>query len=91
MHSIVTQVCGLCGETAQRQGRIETRSMSIPNLANKDKKNYLIHQLYVRQDFDECLKVIENVLEESGNLCEYALFTKALIKRHNGAKTAFEF
>lgn len=56
------------------------------NIQNKDRKNYLIHQLYVRHDFDECLKLIEQVLEESDNLCEYALFTKALIKRHNGGK-----
>ncbi len=39
------------------------------------------------QDFDECLKLIEQVLEESDNLCEFALFNKALIKRHNGETT----
>ena len=53
-------------------------------LQNKDKRNYLIHQLYVRQDFEECLKLIDDVLESSENLCEYALYTKALIKRHHG-------
>jgi Bardet-Biedl syndrome 4 protein len=53
-------------------------------LQNKDKRNYLIHQLYVRQDFEECIKLIDEVLEDSENLCEYALHTKALIKRHNG-------
>ena len=40
------------------------------------------------QEFDECLKLIDQVLEESNNLCEYALFTKALIKRHRGAVLA---
>eukprot|EP00798_Chlamydomonas_sp_ICE-L_P026319 gene26319-17414_t len=51
---------------------------------NKDKRNYKIQQLYVRQDFDECLKLIESVLDETSDLCEYALFTKALIMRQRG-------
>lgn len=41
---------------------------------------------YGSQDFDECLALIEQVLGETENLCEYALFTKALIKRQNGAR-----
>uniref|UniRef100_A0A7S2QUY1 Uncharacterized protein n=1 Tax=Chlamydomonas chlamydogama TaxID=225041 RepID=A0A7S2QUY1_9CHLO len=53
-------------------------------IQNKDKKNYMIHQLYVRQEYDECLKLIEQVLQETDNLCEHALYTKALIKRQRG-------
>ncbi|KAJ9508090.1 hypothetical protein QJQ45_021437 [Haematococcus lacustris] len=48
------------------------------------KKNYKINQLYVRQDFDECLKLIEEVLRDTENLSEFALFVKALIKRQQG-------
>lgn len=40
------------------------------------------------QEFVECQKLVDSVLEESNNLCEYALFTKALIKRHNGGGRA---
>lgn len=54
------------------------------HLFQKDKKNYLIHQLYVRQDFEECLKVIEDALQETEGLCEYALYVKALIQRQRG-------
>ncbi|KAL6765320.1 Bardet-Biedl syndrome protein 4 [Haematococcus lacustris] len=48
------------------------------------KKNYKINQLYVRHDFDECLKLIEEVLRDTENLSEFALFVKALIKRQQG-------
>ncbi len=36
------------------------------------------------QEFDECLKLIDTVLEETEGLCEYALYVKALIKRQRG-------
>uniref|UniRef100_A0A7R9VKW0 Uncharacterized protein n=1 Tax=Chlamydomonas euryale TaxID=1486919 RepID=A0A7R9VKW0_9CHLO len=51
---------------------------------NNDRSNQQIHTLYVRQEFDDCLKLIERVLRETDNLCEYALFTKALIQRQRG-------
>lgn len=36
------------------------------------------------QELDECLKLIEVVLEETEGLCEFALYVKALIKRQRG-------
>lgn len=51
---------------------------------HKDKKNYMINQLYVRQELEECVKLIDQVLEETDGICEYALYTKALIKRQKG-------
>lgn len=38
-----------------------------------------------RQEFDECLKLIDQVLVDTENLCEYAIYVKALIKRQRGA------
>jgi hypothetical protein len=40
------------------------------------------------QDFDECLKLIEQVLQETDGLCEFALYVKALIKRQRGEQLA---
>ena len=66
----------------------------------KERQNWLIHILYVRQDFEECLEVIEKLLAKTNGLCEYAIFVKgmhscinqihltsnisALIMRHRG-------
>ena len=83
-------------------------------MQQRDKKNYLIHVLFVRQacdslclfhmvrpplanlheadqacfaaaqEFEECLKLIEQVLEDTDGLCEYAIYVKALIRRQRG-------
>lgn len=53
-------------------------------VSEKERRNWLIHQLYVRQDFKECLKVIEEQLEICKGLCEYAIYVKALILRQQG-------
>lgn len=50
----------------------------------KEKRNWLIHLLYVRKDFAECLKIIEEQLKLCKGLCEYAIYVKALIKRQKG-------
>jgi Bardet-Biedl syndrome 4 protein len=50
----------------------------------RERRNYHIHRLYVRQEHKECLAVIEEVLGEFGGLCEYPIYVKALIKRHEG-------
>ena len=46
--------------------------------------NWLIHSLYLQQDFPSCLRVIDSVLSDTGGQCEYAIYTKALIKRQQG-------
>lgn len=48
------------------------------------KKNWLIHQLYIRQEFHECLKVIDAQLLECKGMCEYPIYVKALIRRQQG-------
>jgi Bardet-Biedl syndrome 4 protein len=51
---------------------------------DKEKRNWLIHLLFVRHDYSECLKVIEQQLEVCQGLCEYAIYVKALILRQRG-------
>lgn len=46
-----------------------------PNV--REKRNWLIHLLYVRRDFDQCLSVIEEQLAES-QLSEYPLYIKGI-------------
>ena len=41
------------------------------------------------QEYDECLKHIEKILEETEGLCEYAIYVKALILRQRGAGLHF--
>ncbi|KAL0031773.1 hypothetical protein WJX79_006669 [Trebouxia sp. C0005] len=48
------------------------------------KNNFLIHQLFLRQDLDECLSLIEASLADSQGVAEYALYIKALIHRQKG-------
>lgn len=48
------------------------------------RRNWLIHALYIRGEFAECLKVIEAALSECKGLCEYPLYVKALIRRQQG-------
>ena len=50
----------------------------------RQKRNYLIHLLYVRKEYSECLDVIEDTLAQVNQLAEYPLYVKALILRHNG-------
>jgi Bardet-Biedl syndrome 4 protein len=55
---------------------------SVVNL--KEKLNWLIHVLFMRQEYDECLRIIEDMLHESKGRSEYALYAKALILRVKG-------
>lgn len=50
----------------------------------REKVNWLIHHQYVRQDYDICLKTIEEHLKECQGLSEYPIYVKALIKRQRG-------
>lgn len=50
-------------------------------------RNWLIHQLYIRQEYEECLKVIEVSLEECKGAAEYPIYVKALIRRQQGKVT----
>lgn len=51
----------------------------------RERRNWLIHVLYVRQEYSNCLQVIEAQLRETEGTCEYALYVKGLLKRLEGA------
>ncbi|KAK7199944.1 Bardet-Biedl syndrome 4 protein [Novymonas esmeraldas] len=51
----------------------------------RERRNWLIHLLYVRQEYSNCLQVIEAQLRETEGTCEYALYVKGLLKRLDGA------
>ena len=53
----------------------------------RQKRNYLIHLLYVRKEFDECLLLIEDTLKQVNQLAEYPLFVKGHIYRQRGKIT----
>jgi len=61
-----------------------TKEWSPMSDVEKERRNWLIHTLFARHDFEECLKVIEHQLSMCQGLCEYAIYVKALIKRHHG-------
>ena len=44
----------------------------------------MIHILFIRQEFDDCLKLIDDMLDNTKEKSEYALFVKAMILRING-------
>lgn len=64
--------------------QMKTQVFSAQAINSKDKLNWLVHVLFLRQDFDECLKIIESMLDESQGRSEYANFLKALILRIKG-------
>jgi len=48
------------------------------------RKNWQIHLAYVHSNYGECLRLIEEELHHYNGLCEYPIFVKALIMRHQG-------
>ena len=59
-------------------------SSSSASSTSTIKANWLIHTLYTQQDFPACLRTIDSVLQDTAGQCEYAIYTKALIKRQQG-------
>ncbi|CBZ26079.1 conserved hypothetical protein [Leishmania mexicana MHOM/GT/2001/U1103] len=53
--------------------------------AIRERRNWLIHLLYVRQEYSNCLQVIEAQLRETEGTCVYALYVKGLLKRLEGS------
>eukprot|EP00347_Sterkiella_histriomuscorum_P003243 403365040 len=63
--------------------------MKKPNFSNqpinkREKINWYIHVLFIKQQYDDCLKLIDDQLNESQEKSEYALYVKALILRIKG-------
>ncbi|KAM8780837.1 BBSome complex member BBS4 isoform 2-T2 [Rhynchonycteris naso] len=49
-----------------------------------EKQNWLIHMHYIRKDYESCKAVINEQLQETEGLCEYAIYVQALIFRLEG-------
>jgi Bardet-Biedl syndrome 4 protein len=50
----------------------------------KEKDNWLLHQMFIRHEYDSCLKKIDEILGDPNDKSEYALFIKAMILRIKG-------
>ena len=64
--------------------RMQKPGMLTQVINQKDKLNWLANVLFLRQEFDECLKLVDQMLEESQARSEYATYLKALILRIKG-------
>jgi tetratricopeptide (TPR) repeat protein len=47
-------------------------------------RNWFLHRLYLRAEFKECLRLIEEVLRQHQGLSEYPLYVKGMILRQSG-------
>jgi tetratricopeptide (TPR) repeat protein len=52
-------------------------------LNKREKSNWLVHILFIRQEYVQCMKFVDELLQESDK-SEYALYLKALILRIKG-------
>lgn len=57
-------------------GRPESVIMAAARSTLREKNNWLIHELYVRREFGQCLRLVDEQLEASGGLSEYPLYAK---------------
>uniref|UniRef100_A0A671UJ63 BBSome complex member BBS4 n=1 Tax=Sparus aurata TaxID=8175 RepID=A0A671UJ63_SPAAU len=55
-----------------------------PELPIVERRNWLIHQHYIRKDYDTCKAIIKEQLQETNGMCEYAIYVQALILRLEG-------
>jgi len=46
--------------------------------------NWLIHLLYIRKDFKQCMEIIDEQLTATNGMNEYAIYVKAMIMRQEG-------
>ena len=55
-----------------------------PELLTFERRNWLIHNHYIRKEFDICKTVIRSQLDETHGMCEYANYIQGLILRQEG-------
>lgn len=60
------------------------RYSTAPELANIERRNWLIHNHYVRREYETCKAIIKAQLEETKGMCEYANYIQGIILRHEG-------
>ena len=54
----------------------------MPKAAVREKTNWLIHMLYIRQDYDQCLQKIEETLKDCNGMAECVPLPLPLPLRH---------
>ncbi|KAM8894395.1 BBSome complex member BBS4 [Spinachia spinachia] len=60
------------------------RAPKAPELPIVERRNWLIHQHYIRKDYDTCKAIIKEQLQETNGMCEYGIYVQALIMRLEG-------
>ena len=55
-----------------------------PELLTFERRNWLIHNHYIRKEFDICKSVIRSQLDETHGMCEHANYIQGLILRQEG-------
>ncbi|KAM9568856.1 BBSome complex member BBS4-like isoform 3-T3 [Salvelinus alpinus] len=60
------------------------RPKKAPELPILERRNWLIHLHYIRKDYEICKSIIKEQLQETGGMCEYAVYVQALILRLEG-------
>uniref|UniRef100_A0A8C8JP49 Bardet-Biedl syndrome 4 n=1 Tax=Oncorhynchus tshawytscha TaxID=74940 RepID=A0A8C8JP49_ONCTS len=58
--------------------------LPAPELPILERRNWLIHLHYIRKDYETCKSIIKEQLQETGGMCEYAVYVQALILRLEG-------
>eukprot|EP00794_Sanderia_malayensis_P018662 gene18662-20544_t len=60
------------------------RRGKAPDIPVLERRNWLIHMHYAMKEYDKCKALISEQINESGDMCEYALFVRGLILREEG-------
>ncbi|KAL0967902.1 hypothetical protein UPYG_G00259430 [Umbra pygmaea] len=60
------------------------RPKKAPELPILERRNWLIHLHYIRKDYETCKAIIKEQLQETGGMCDYAIYVQALILRLEG-------
>ena len=71
-------------EPSASASRAKPRPKKAPELPTLERRNWLIHAHYVRQEFETCKVIIRSQLEETHGMCEYANYVQGLICRQEG-------
>lgn len=64
--------------------RTVTRMKKVPELPVLENRNWLIHLHYSRKEFGICKILLQEELEKSNGMCEYANYVQGLVLRHEG-------
>lgn len=67
--------------SAQSTSLSKTKGADLPS---SNRRNWLIHRHFVRREFETCLTLIKEQMEENGGMCEFPLYVQGLMLREKG-------